>query len=169
MFSNLTKEQFDILKNRANEFVQAGGSPNDPLILPALEVINANPHLATVWSCQGHTTEEIIERDGDDVIYDHNYMEFIFAIENSEQGTEQLKKIAGKLGELTHGEWRLFRPSLSLIELLWCFGEDFDIDNDTSRYACWKMKLHYFGEFNKEHVSAYNSFAVELFSDVNNS
>lgn len=170
MFSNLSQERFNILKKRAQEFIDDGGHDTDPLILEANKAINANPYLATVWSCQGHAPYAIMERDGDDASYDHDCMEFIFVAENSEKGLEQLTNISKGLSEFDYPTWTATRPSLTLIELLWAFG-----DNDLSpmnlermdRYTCWRLELRYFVDIADDVVKDYNQLVTELFTKVN--
>lgn len=170
MFSNLSQERFNILKKRAQEFIDDGGHDTDPLILEANKAINANPYLATIWSCQGHSTGQIMERDGDDANYDHDYMEFTFAVENSEKGLEQLAKISKELSNFSYQTWTSTRPSLTLIELLWAFG-----DNDLTpmnlermdRYTCWRLKLRYFVDITDDVIKVYNRLVTDLFTKVN--
>lgn len=180
MINTVTQEQFDTLRvnarayeekfNQLSEFPKAVVD-NDPLARPVIQVLNRNPSLVSIFSCQGHSFEEWKSRfDGKEgfnpALYSHACFNMIFANSPTEEGRQSVVEIEKRLVDFDYSKWKLLRPSLSLISLLWGFDKT-GLNGPRVTYPCWSLKLRYQGrlrEMTKRDVGEVCDVAKELFT-----
>lgn len=86
----------------------------DTRISAALNKFNQVKGVVTVFSCSGHTKEELLSNPQ---LSDDNDVQVIFAI--NEEGQDFIKSYIEWLDKLSVDKWLFMRPKLSLIKLAW--------------------------------------------------
>lgn len=155
----VTPEQLAVFKHKANEVFTNEPELIDQKILRLVMLINNIPGIATVFSCSGHTLEElerqhtkawndfVDENRETEPTFNETFPEFepedtqvahvIFVA--SEEGKEFLVSYGKWLAAMTRDEWILRRPELQAFQLM---AKDSEAIG-SSFYMAWKLQVDF--------------------------
>lgn len=143
MYGQVTQEQLQILKKRANEATQ-----NDwiePGVREFSSLINNHKEMATVWSCEGHTYGEYLARNNENPeveceIPSTDKRDVIFVVHGSKY-FGFFKVLSDWFETIDSSEFIVCRPELSQLRLQWCFGELATASSST--YTLYQLKFKF--------------------------
>lgn len=99
--SNLysTSEELQRMRQRYEQWAQAGFPGADPLVIPWVKLMAQLPGVVPVSSCEGHVAVYPTVRDSQQLLW--NGMYFLWAID--ETGADVIRELYRRLGHSLHG------------------------------------------------------------------
>lgn len=162
---HVTKEQYRFIWIREAMVTKKHGESHiDPRVRRIVKALNSCTGVTTVWSCSGHTQEEMRQERPGETPDKNDRAYLVFAID--EGRGEYVLPIISKWIQDVHGEDPnlAVRPSMSMTSLLWdgvAYAFKADVSKDMPDwYNCWSIEMKIFSN------SAQTNKAEELFNKL---
>lgn len=154
----LTEHQYKVLCKRAETYAADGYPGCDPRILQTVKVFNRMEGMVVIWSCSGHTFEEL-GIDKPDLGYTEK-RQLVIGITPS--GLPRLERISNIMMEQPVEEYHQHWLELGAGLLNWGFELDNDDTEIPNNYKYWEITMQFRPGLDGHHESMIAAWDVML-------
>lgn len=146
----LTEKEYDVFVRRADQYMADGLPGCDARIVETVKRLNRLEGLVVIWSCSGHTLEEM----GDDVKRTDK-RQIILGIRPS--GFHWLAKISDYMTHMPTDKYHKHWLELHATMLNWAYEDNIDFN-----YKAWSLEMKFFTRVEGSHEDMMRYWAEML-------